>query len=34
VGSNAVAVITPALEGRLKEIKEHEAFSKFTDGSF
>lgn len=33
-GSDAVAGIRPALEARLKEIKDHEALSKSTDGSF
>jgi len=27
-------VITPALDARLQEIKDHEALSKSTDGSF
>lgn len=33
-GSDAVAVIRPALEGRLQEIKDHEALSQSTDGTF
>ena len=33
-GSDALAVITPALQARLQEIKDHEALSKSTDGSF
>ena len=33
-GSDAVAVIRPALERRLQEIKDHEELSKSTDGAF
>ncbi len=33
-GSDALAVIRPALEARLQEIKDHEALSKSTDGNF
>lgn len=33
-GSDAVALIKPALEARLQEIKDHEALSKSTDGNF
>jgi NAD(P)-dependent dehydrogenase (short-subunit alcohol dehydrogenase family) len=33
-GSDALAVITPALEARLQEIKDQEALSRSTDGSF
>ena len=33
-GSDAVAGIKPALEARLREIKDHETLSKSTDGSF
>ena len=33
-GSDALAVVRPALEARLQEIKDHEALSKSTDGSF
>ena len=33
-GSDALAVVTPTLEARLREIKDHEELSKSTDGSF
>jgi NAD(P)-dependent dehydrogenase (short-subunit alcohol dehydrogenase family) len=33
-GSDALAVIRPALEARLQEIRDHETLSKSTDGSF
>jgi NAD(P)-dependent dehydrogenase (short-subunit alcohol dehydrogenase family) len=33
-GSDAVAGIRPSLEARLQEIKDHEALSKSTDGTF
>src|SRR4051812_33069817 len=33
-GSDAIAGIRPALEARLQEIKDHEALSKSTDGTF
>jgi NAD(P)-dependent dehydrogenase (short-subunit alcohol dehydrogenase family) len=33
-GSDALAVIRPALEARLREIKDHEELSKSTDGTF
>ena len=33
-GSDAVAGIKPALEARLREIKDHETLSRSTDGSF
>jgi NAD(P)-dependent dehydrogenase (short-subunit alcohol dehydrogenase family) len=33
-GSDALAVIKPALEARLQEIKDHEQLSKSTDGTF
>jgi NAD(P)-dependent dehydrogenase (short-subunit alcohol dehydrogenase family) len=33
-GSDALAVIRPALEARLHEIKDHEELSKSTDGTF
>ena len=33
-GSDALAVVRPALESRLQEIREHEALSKSTDGAF
>jgi hypothetical protein len=33
-GSDALATIRPVLEARLREIKDHEALSKSTDGSF
>ena len=33
-GSETAVVITPALDARLQEIKDHEALSKSTDGSF
>jgi NAD(P)-dependent dehydrogenase (short-subunit alcohol dehydrogenase family) len=33
-GSDAVAMIKPALEARLREILDHEELSKSTDGSF
>jgi NAD(P)-dependent dehydrogenase (short-subunit alcohol dehydrogenase family) len=33
-GSDAVAVIRPALEARLREIKDHEVLSNSTDGNF
>jgi hypothetical protein len=32
-GSDALAVITPALEARLREIKDDEELSKSTDGT-
>jgi NAD(P)-dependent dehydrogenase (short-subunit alcohol dehydrogenase family) len=33
-GSDALAVVRPALEARLREIKDHEELSKSTDGTF
>ena len=33
-GSDALAVIRPVLETRLREIEEHQELSKSTDGSF
>jgi NAD(P)-dependent dehydrogenase (short-subunit alcohol dehydrogenase family) len=33
-GSDALAAIRPALEARLQEIKDHEALSRSTDGTF
>jgi hypothetical protein len=33
-GSDTLAKITPALETRLREIKDYEELSKSTDGSF
>jgi hypothetical protein len=33
-GSDALAVITPAIEERLKETRANEELSKSTDGSF
>lgn len=33
-GNDVVAMIGPALETRLQEIKDHEALSKSTDGNF
>jgi hypothetical protein len=33
-GSDAIAGIRPALEARLQEIKDYEALSKSTDGSY
>jgi hypothetical protein len=33
-GSDALAVITPAVETRLQELMAHEALSRSTDGAF
>jgi hypothetical protein len=33
-GSDAIAMVTPVLEARLKEIQEYSNLSKSTDGSF
>ncbi|WP_428382592.1 hypothetical protein [Nevskia ramosa] len=33
-GSDALAMITPVLEGRLQELRDHAALSRSTDGAF